>query len=82
MSWFHSEKLKKTFLVAGLEGGIAAVKGGVCVNLSRNMNNIIKIHREDFTAVVQPGVTRCIASLGLGYEISFSPSDWSEQNIY
>ena len=42
----------------GLEGGIAALKGGVCVNLSRNMAEVRSIFREDFTAVVQPGVTR------------------------
>ena len=42
----------------GLEGGIAGVRGGVTVNLSRNMNKIIEINTEDFTAVVEPGVTR------------------------
>ena len=42
----------------GLEGGINALKGGVCVNLSRNMAEVVSIFKEDFTAVVQPGVTR------------------------
>ena len=42
----------------GLEGGIAAVQGGVCVNVSKNMNKIIEVHREDFCAVVQPGISR------------------------
>ena len=42
----------------GLEGGISAVRGGLTVNLSRNMNKIIKINTEDFSAVVEPGVTR------------------------
>ena len=42
----------------GLEGGISPVRGGVTVNLSRNMNKIIKINTEDFSAVVEPGVTR------------------------
>jgi len=42
----------------GLEGGISAVQGGICINLSRNMNKILKIHQEDFCAEVQPGVSR------------------------
>ena len=41
----------------GLEGGIVAVQGGVVVNLT-NMEKIVAVHEEDFTAVVQPGVTR------------------------
>ena len=40
-----------------LEGGIGAVKGGVCIDTSE-MNNIIEVHAEDFDVVVQPGVTR------------------------
>ena len=42
----------------GLEGGIAGVRGGVSVNLSRNMNRILQVNTEDFSAVVEPGVTR------------------------
>ena len=42
----------------GLEGGIAAVQGGVCVNVSKNMNKILEVHQEDFCAVVQPGISR------------------------
>ena len=42
----------------GLEGGIAALNGGVCINVARNMNKILEIHREDFAAVVQPGISR------------------------
>jgi len=42
----------------GLEGGIAALSGGVCINVSRNMNQVLELHREDFTAVVQPGISR------------------------
>lgn len=42
----------------GLEGGISAVKGGVCVNLSRHMTSVLAIHHDDFSAQVQPGVTR------------------------
>ena len=42
----------------GLEGGISAVEGGVCVNVSKNMNKILEVHQEDFCAVVQPGISR------------------------
>merc|ERR1719334_3101808 len=42
----------------GLEGGISAIQGGVCVNVSRNMNSILELYQSDFTAVVQPGVDR------------------------
>jgi D-lactate dehydrogenase (cytochrome) len=40
-----------------LEGHILAVKGGVCIDLSR-MNNVLAVHEEDLDAVVQAGVTR------------------------
>jgi len=42
----------------GLEGGISALQGGVCINVARNMNSIKELFHEDFTAVVQPGVDR------------------------
>merc|ERR1719334_869490 len=42
----------------GLEGGIAAIQGGVTINVSRNMTSILNLYQEDFTAVVQPGVDR------------------------
>lgn len=41
----------------GLEGGINAVKGGVCVDLSK-MNQILAVHPEDFDCTVESGVTR------------------------
>lgn len=40
----------------GLEGGIAAINGGVCVNLS--LMEDLECHVSDFSARVQPGVTR------------------------
>jgi len=40
-----------------LEGHIAAVKGGVCVDVSR-MNRVLKVNAEDLDVVVEPGVTR------------------------
>ncbi|XP_040489527.1 probable D-lactate dehydrogenase, mitochondrial isoform X2 [Ursus maritimus] len=41
----------------GLEGGVCAVQGGVCVNLT-HMDRILKLNPEDFSVVVEPGVTR------------------------
>ncbi|XP_070307646.1 probable D-lactate dehydrogenase, mitochondrial [Odocoileus virginianus] len=42
---------------SGLEGGVCAVQGGVCVNLIR-MGRILELNPEDFSVVVEPGVTR------------------------
>lgn len=41
----------------GLEGGVTATKGGVCLNLSR-MDKILAVNPEDFDCTVQAGVTR------------------------
>uniref|UniRef100_A0A8C6Z3E9 D-lactate dehydrogenase (cytochrome) n=1 Tax=Nothoprocta perdicaria TaxID=30464 RepID=A0A8C6Z3E9_NOTPE len=41
----------------GLEGGVSAVQGGVCFDLSR-MDRISELRVEDFTVAVEPGVTR------------------------
>ncbi|XP_051918077.1 probable D-lactate dehydrogenase, mitochondrial isoform X1 [Hippocampus zosterae] len=41
----------------GLEGGVGAMKGGVCFSL-RKMNQILDCHPEDFDVTVEPGVTR------------------------
>ncbi|XP_061242726.1 probable D-lactate dehydrogenase, mitochondrial isoform X3 [Bos javanicus] len=41
----------------GLEGGVCAVQGGVCINLTR-MDRILELNPEDFSVVVEPGVTR------------------------
>ena len=40
-----------------LEGNIAALKGGICID-SGLMNSIVRVNAEDFDVVVQPGVTR------------------------
>ncbi|XP_042653754.1 probable D-lactate dehydrogenase, mitochondrial isoform X2 [Tyto alba] len=41
----------------GLEGGVTAVQGGVCFDLSR-MDAIAELSLEDFSVAVEPGVTR------------------------
>ncbi|XP_076989151.1 putative D-lactate dehydrogenase, mitochondrial isoform X3 [Tamandua tetradactyla] len=41
----------------GLEGGVCAVQGGVCVNLT-HMSQVVELNPEDFSVVVEPGVTR------------------------
>nr|KAF6285840.1 lactate dehydrogenase D [Myotis myotis] len=41
----------------GLEGGVCAVQGGVCFNLT-HMDRILALNTEDFSVVVEPGVTR------------------------
>uniref|UniRef100_A0A8C5WJZ9 D-lactate dehydrogenase (cytochrome) n=1 Tax=Leptobrachium leishanense TaxID=445787 RepID=A0A8C5WJZ9_9ANUR len=41
----------------GLEGGVSAVKGGVCFNLTR-MDKILHLNTDDFSVTVEPGVTR------------------------
>ena len=40
-----------------LEGGVVALHGGICIDMSE-MNNIIKLNHGDMDVVVQPGVTR------------------------
>ncbi|XP_068116052.1 probable D-lactate dehydrogenase, mitochondrial isoform X3 [Hyperolius riggenbachi] len=41
----------------GLEGGVSAMMGGVCFNMTR-MDRILNLNAEDFYVTVEPGVTR------------------------
>ncbi len=40
----------------GLEGGVNALKGGVCIALTR-MDKVIEVNAEDFDCTVEAGVT-------------------------
>jgi D-lactate dehydrogenase (cytochrome) len=40
-----------------LEGHVLAIRGGICVDLSR-MSKVLQVHESDLDAVVQAGVTR------------------------
>ncbi|XP_068943778.1 probable D-lactate dehydrogenase, mitochondrial isoform X3 [Petaurus breviceps papuanus] len=41
----------------GLEGGVSAIKGGICFNLT-HMDRILDLSVDDFSVTVEPGVTR------------------------
>ncbi|RNA09021.1 putative D-lactate mitochondrial [Brachionus plicatilis] len=43
---------------SGFEGGINAIKGGVSIDTSKYMNNILEVNVEDFDCWVDSGVTR------------------------
>jgi D-lactate dehydrogenase (cytochrome) len=42
---------------SSLEGHLLAVQGGISIDVSR-MNRVLRLHPEDLTVTVQPGVTR------------------------
>ncbi|XP_075045574.1 putative D-lactate dehydrogenase, mitochondrial [Mixophyes fleayi] len=41
----------------GLEGGVSALRGGVCFNMTR-MDRILNLSTDDFYVTVEPGITR------------------------
>lgn len=41
---------------SGLEGGVLAPQGGVCVDVSQ-MDKMVELHTSDFDVVVEPGLT-------------------------
>ena len=57
-----------------VEGHVAAVKGGLCLDMSR-LNRVIEIRTADLDATVQPGVTRETLNKELARHGLFFPVD-------
>lgn len=57
-----------------LEGHISAVRGGLCLDMSR-MNRVIEIRPDDLDATVQAGVTREALNSALAHHGLFFPVD-------
>src|SRR5260370_5444116 len=57
-----------------LEGHIAALHGGLCLDTSR-MNRVIEVRPSDLDVTVQPGVTREALNKELGKHGLFFPVD-------
>jgi D-lactate dehydrogenase (cytochrome) len=41
-----------------MEGGTSAMFGGICVDVTQKMTEILDYHPQDFDVSVRPGVTR------------------------
>ena len=57
-----------------LEGHILAIRGGVCIDMSR-MNQVLAVHEQDLDAVVQAGVTRKQLNENIKHTGLFFPID-------
>ena len=42
-----------------LEGNVAALHGGICLNM-QEMNQVLVVNQEDLNVVVQPGLVKCL----------------------
>ncbi len=59
---------------SSLEGQLLAVAGGISIDVSR-MNEVLRIHAEDLTVTVQPGVTRMQLNDAIRHTGLFFPID-------
>ena len=57
-----------------VEGHIAAVQGGVCLDM-RLMNRVLQVRPDDLDVTVQPGITRKALNATLGEQGMFFPVD-------
>ena len=70
--WYNSESIDN--LGTGLEGGLSAKNGGICINLQK-LNQILDYNPDDFDVKVQAGVTRQVLNHHIRNEGLWFPID-------